>query len=177
MVSIEYRSKPCGRMSSPNIIRRTAHGRVQLGARLSISECSMPETDRLSEPTELTGLEVVERERTPGSTVQVGIRLRLACLSSSSTNQYIEKLGVDRSRTPIHGRVRKADLQPDNGMSPNQILGDETVIRVNGQRHWLFVVVTQTRTEFSTFECFRHERRNSRCCSVADFVRNSRSRI
>lgn len=33
--------------------------------------------------------------------------------------------------------VQKADLQPDSEVAPNQIVVDETAIRVNGHRHWL----------------------------------------
>jgi transposase-like protein len=34
--------------------------------------------------------------------------------------------------------VRKADLQPASDGAPNQIAVDETVIRINDERHWLY---------------------------------------
>ena len=77
-------------------------------------ECSMPEIDRLGEPTEWIDVEFVERERTPRSAIQVDIQLHLAGLSLSNTKQHLERLGVERSRTAIHDWVQKADLQPDS---------------------------------------------------------------
>jgi transposase-like protein len=101
----------------------------------------MPETDRLSEPIEWIDLDFVERERTLGFAIQVGIQLNLAVLSLPSIKQYYEKLGVNRDRIAIHDRVRRADLQPDSDVAPNQIAVDGIVIRVNGQRHWLYAAV------------------------------------
>jgi hypothetical protein len=75
-------------------IRPRADRRVKLGTRRSISEYRIPEIDRLSEPTEWIGLELVERERTPRSAIQVGFQLHLADLSLSNTKQYLEKLDV-----------------------------------------------------------------------------------
>jgi putative transposase len=37
--------------------------------------------------------------------------------------------------------VNKADLQPEPDATPNQIAVDETVIRVNGHREWLYAVI------------------------------------
>jgi putative transposase len=101
----------------------------------------MSEFNRLSESTEWIGLEFVERQRTPEFAIQVGIQLHLAGLSLSNTKQYLERLGVERSRTAIHDWVRKADLQPNSDVDPNQITVDETAIRINGQRHWLYAAV------------------------------------
>ncbi|WP_136590990.1 IS6 family transposase [Salinigranum halophilum] len=115
----------------------------------------MPETNRLSEPTEWIDLEFVERQRTPEFAIQVGIQLHLAGLSLSNTKQYIERLGVKRSRTAIHDWVRKADLQPDCDVSPNQIAVDETVIRVNGQRHWLYAAVDPGTNQFLHVRLFQ----------------------
>ena len=57
----------------------------------------MPETNRLSEPTEWIDLEFVERQRTPEFAIQVGIQLHLAGLSLSNTKQHLERLGVELS--------------------------------------------------------------------------------
>ena len=117
----------------------------------------------------------MERQRTPEVAIQVGIQLHLAELSLSNTKQYLETLGVERSRTAIHDWVRKAELQPDSDVDPNQIAVDETVIRINDQRHWLFAAVDPDTNQFPTFGCFRREQRNLLCCSFASFARNSTS--
>ncbi|WP_152039527.1 IS6 family transposase [Salinigranum salinum] len=115
----------------------------------------MPEIDRLSGPTEWIDLEFVERERTPEFAIQVGIQLHLAGLSLSNTKQYLEKLGVERSRTAIHDWVRKDDLQPDSDVEPNQSAVDETMIRVNGQRHWLYAAVDPGTNQFLHIRLFQ----------------------
>ena len=102
---------------------------------------SMTDFDRLSGCSDWIDLSVVERERTPEPTVEVGIQLHLAGLSRSNTKQYLEMLGVQRSRTAIHDWVHQADLQPAPDTAPNQIAVDETVIRVNGHREWLYDAV------------------------------------
>ena len=83
----------------------------------------------------------VERERTPRSTIQVGIQLHLDGLSLPNTRQALERVGVECSRTAIHTRVQQAELQPNNTASPDQIAVDETAICANGQPHWLFAAV------------------------------------
>lgn len=37
--------------------------------------------------------------------------------------------------------MQKANLQPTSDTAPNQIAVGETVIRVNGERHWLYTAV------------------------------------
>jgi putative transposase len=115
----------------------------------------MPEIDRLGEPTEWIDLEFVERERTPRSAIQVDIQLHLAGLSLSNTKQHLERLGVERSRTAIHDWVQKADLQPDSDVDPDQIAVDETLIRVNDQRHWLFAAVDPDTNQFLHVRLFQ----------------------
>lgn len=115
----------------------------------------MPEIDRLSRNTEWIDLAFVERERTPEFAIQVGIQLHLGGLSLSNTKQHLENLGVERSRTAIHDWVRKAGLQPDSDVDPNQIAVDETVIRVNGQRHWLFAAVDPHTNQFLHVRLFQ----------------------
>jgi Transposase and inactivated derivatives len=101
----------------------------------------MAEFERLSGRTSWVDLEFIERERTPREIVEVGIHLHVAGLSLSNTKQILERLGVERSRTAIHSWVQKADVQPSSDGSPNHIAVDETVIQVNGERHWLFAAV------------------------------------
>jgi putative transposase len=51
--------------------------------------------------------------------------------------------------------VRKADLQPDSDVESNQIAVDETMIRVNGQRHWLFAAVDSDTNQFLHVRLFQ----------------------
>jgi transposase-like protein len=108
----------------------------------------MTEFDRLSERTTWIDLVFVERERTPEQIIEVGIQLYLANLSLSNTKQYLEKLDVERSRPSIHNWIQKADLQPAGDGAPNQIAVDETVIRINDERHWLYAAVNPETKEF-----------------------------
>ena len=89
---------------------------------------SIPEIDRLRGSTDLIDLEFVQRERTPERIIEVGIQLHLAGLSLSNTKQYLERLGVERSRTAIHNWVQKTDVQPTSDTAPDHIAVGETVI-------------------------------------------------
>jgi putative transposase len=115
----------------------------------------MTKNDRLSGSSSWIDLEFVERERTPQPAIEVGIRLHLAGLSLSNTKRELEKLGVERSRTAIHNWVQKADLQPTSNTVPNQIAVDETVIRVNGERCWLYAAVNPATNEFLHVRLFQ----------------------
>jgi transposase-like protein len=59
----------------------------------------------------------------------------------------LKDLGGQRSRKVIHNWVQQANLQPDSGKSPNQIVLDETVIRINEQQFWLYAAVDPQSTE------------------------------
>lgn len=37
--------------------------------------------------------------------------------------------------------MHKCDLQPTDGVSPNHVALDETVIRINDQQYWLYTAV------------------------------------
>jgi len=115
----------------------------------------MPELNRLSGGSEWIDLAFVERERTPEQIIEVGIQLHLAGLSLSNTKQYLEKLGVQRSRTAIHDWVQKADLQPTGDDAVNQIAVDETVIQINNERHWLYAAVDPQTNEFLHVRLFQ----------------------
>ena len=115
----------------------------------------MAECDRLGESIEWIDLEFVERERTPRFAIQLGIQLHLAGLSLSNTKQHLDRLGVDRSRTAIRNWVQKANLQPDSDANPNQIAVDETAIRLNGQRHWLYAAVDPDTNRFHHVRLFQ----------------------
>jgi len=77
----------------------------------------------------------------PSSSLKLVYQLHLAGLSLSNTKQYLERLGVERIRTAIHNWIQKADLQSAGDGAPNQIAVDETVIRINDQRHWRYAAV------------------------------------
>ena len=94
----------------------------------------MPEIDRLNDSIDWIDVEFVQRERTPERIIEVGIQLHLAGLSLSNTKQYLERLGVERSRTAIHNWVQKADLGPTGDAAPDHVAVDETVTRVNDER-------------------------------------------
>lgn len=115
----------------------------------------MPEITRLSGSSDWIELEFVERERTPEQIIEVGIQLHLAGLSLSNTKQYLEKLGVERSRTVIHNWVQKNNLQPSDDGTPNQIALDETVIRVNNKQYWLYAAFDPETNEFLHLRLFQ----------------------
>jgi putative transposase len=108
----------------------------------------MPESGRLNGDSDWIDLEFMERERTPEEIVEVGIQLHLAGLSLSNTKQYLEKLGVQRSRTAIHNWVHKADLQPTGTRSSNYVAVDETVIQLGTDRYWLYAAVDPKTNQF-----------------------------
>jgi len=136
----------------------------------------MPEIDRLDVDTGWIDFDFIERERTPETAIRVGIQLHPAGLSLSNTKQYLETLGVERSRTAIHDWVQKADLQPVSDANPDHIALDETVIQVNDQRHWLYAAVDPETNQFLHVRLFQTRTTNSPCCSCMNFARNSRSR-
>jgi transposase-like protein len=83
----------------------------------------------------------LEREVTPESAMKLGIRLHSAGLSLSDTTQVLELVGVDRCRSTIHNWVQKADLQPTDGVDPNYVAIDETMIQLNDERCCLYAAV------------------------------------
>ena len=114
----------------------------------------MAEIDRLNGDSNWIDLDFVKRERTPEEIVEVGIQLHLTGLSLSNTKQHIENLGVRRSRTAIHNRVQKADLQPTGTRSLNYVALDETVIQLGTERYWLYAAVDPQTNEFLHVKLF-----------------------
>ncbi len=66
--------------------------------------------------------------------MEPGIQLYLAGLSLSNTVIILEIFGVERARSTVHNWVHKADLQPEDGRSPDHVAVDETVIRLNDEQ-------------------------------------------
>jgi len=87
----------------------------------------MPETHRLGESSDWIDLGFVERERTPREIIEVGIRLHVVGVSLSNTKQFLERLGVERSRTAIHNWVQKTDVQPSSDRKLDHIAVDERI--------------------------------------------------
>jgi putative transposase len=101
----------------------------------------MPENTRLSGSIRQIDLAFVEREATPRLLMKLGIQLHLAGLSLSNTVSILERFGVERARFTVHNWVHKADLQPEDGQNPDHVAVDETVIRLNDERYWLYAAV------------------------------------
>ncbi|MFC7174340.1 IS6 family transposase [Haloplanus litoreus] len=101
----------------------------------------MPENASLNGCLDRIELGFVEREATPRLLMKLSIQLHLAGLSLSNTVSILEIFGVERARSTVHNWVHKADLQPEEGRSPDHVAVDETVIRLNDERYWLYAAV------------------------------------
>ena len=101
----------------------------------------MLEFTRLSGRSDGIQLAFVERVCTPTDMMRLGIRLHLAGLSLEKTVHILELLGVDRCRSTVHYWVKKADLEPADGRTPDKIALDETVVKIDGEQYWLFAAV------------------------------------
>jgi transposase-like protein len=108
----------------------------------------MPEFSRLTPSSSDIQLEFVEREQTPRELMRLSIHLHLAGLSLSDTVHVLERFGVDRARSTVHNWVQKAELQPEDGKSPDHVAVDETVIQLTDDRYWLFAAVDPETNEF-----------------------------
>jgi len=80
--------------------------------------------------------------------MKLGIHLHTAGLSLSDTVSVLERFGVDRARSTVHNWVRKADLEPEAGRSPAYVAVDESVIKLDGDRYWLYAAVDPATNEF-----------------------------
>ena len=121
----------------------------------------MPKSDRLIESSDWIDLEFVEHERTPEPIIEMGIQLHLAGLSLSNTKRYLEKWGVQRSRTAIHNWVHKAELEPAPETEPTEIALDEKAINVDGTYEWLFAAI-DTATNELLYVCLFQTRTTER---------------
>jgi len=101
----------------------------------------MSEITRLKDSNDTFALDFVEREATPKDAMKLAVRLHLSGLSLSNTVSVLDVLGINRARSTIHNWVQKADLEPDSGRNPDTIALDETVVKVNGERFWLYAAV------------------------------------
>ena len=101
----------------------------------------MSKNDRLNGCLNEIELGFVEREATPRFLMKLGIQLHLAGLSLSNTVSILELFGVKRARSTVHNWVHKADLQPESNQNPDHVAVDETVIRLNNNKYWLYAAV------------------------------------
>ncbi|MCG1008131.1 IS6 family transposase [Halorubrum lacusprofundi] len=101
----------------------------------------MTDFDRLSERTAWIDLSFVERDRTPRWAIQVGIRCHLDGMSLREVSKFLESFGIYRSHVAVHNWVHKADLQPISTVSTDQLAVDEKMIRLHGQKFWLYEAV------------------------------------
>jgi putative transposase len=101
----------------------------------------MTKNARLSGSIDQIDLAFIEREATPQFLMKLSIQLHLAGLSLSNTVSVLEIFGVKRARSTVHNWVHKADLQPEEGQSPDHVAVDETVIQLNDEQYWLYAAV------------------------------------
>lgn len=94
----------------------------------------MLEIVRIDRDSDRFELDFLEREVTPEPAIKLSIQLHLAELSLSDTVSILDKLGVERCRTAVHNRVKKADLQLLDCADPDHVAVDDTVIQVNDER-------------------------------------------
>ena len=114
----------------------------------------MLDLERLSERITWIDLSFVERRRTPGWAIQVGIRCHLAGISLWDASQFLDELGVQRSHVAVHERVHKADRQPISTVTADQLAVDEKMIRLHGQDHWLYSAADPQTSEICQVSLF-----------------------
>jgi len=99
------------------------------------------ETARFDGPSDAIQLDFVKRVATPIPVMKLAIHLPLVGLSLRKTVIFLEKFGVKRSRSIVHYWVKKSNFEPASGRVPEKIALDETVVRIDGDHHWLFAAV------------------------------------
>lgn len=101
----------------------------------------MHKTTRLNRLRDGFQLDFVERIHTPTDLMRLAIDAHLGGLSLSQTVLLLECFGLNRAQSTVHYWVKQADLEPIGGANPEEVALDETVIKVEGLRLWLFVAV------------------------------------
>jgi transposase-like protein len=101
----------------------------------------MPENARLNDSLDEIELGFVEQEATPRLLMKLSIQLHLDGISLSNTVSNLELFGVDRVKSTAQNWVHKADLQPEDGHSPDHVAVDETVIQLDDEQYWLYAAV------------------------------------
>jgi len=62
-------------------------------------------------------------------------------MSLREVSKFLESFGIYRSHVAVHNWVHKADLQPISTVSTDQLAVDEKMIRLHGQKFWLYEAV------------------------------------
>ncbi len=101
----------------------------------------MAEITRLDGSSHAIEMDIVEREATPKPVMKLAVHLHLGGFSLSNTISVLDSLGISRPRSAVHNWVQKADLEPRPGRDSDRIALDETVVKVDGDRCWLFAAV------------------------------------
>jgi transposase-like protein len=73
--------------------------------------------------------------------MKLALQLYLSGLSLTNTVSILDELCVNRARSTVHNWVQQPDLEPEAGQDPDRIALDETVVKVNGERFWLYAAV------------------------------------
>jgi len=74
--------------------------------------------------------------------MRLAINLHLRGLSLSNTVSILDNFGTNRAHSTVHNWVQKADLEPrGGGRNPEKIALDKTVVKIDGENHWLFAAV------------------------------------
>jgi transposase-like protein len=131
----------------------------------------MAEFDRLNGCIEWIDLSFVERRRTPDWAIQVGFRCHLAGMSLRDASNFLDELGVNWSHVAVHNWVHKADLQPASSVTADQIEVDEKMIRINGQKYWLYGAVDPHSNEFLHVRLFSTTTKQTTRWFLADLNR------
>jgi len=79
----------------------------------------------------------VEREATPKPFLEPDIRFSIAYLSVSYTVSIIENSGDISVTSPVNNWVHDADLQFEDGHSPDHVVVDGPVLELSDEQHWL----------------------------------------
>lgn len=101
----------------------------------------MAEITHLIGPSDASQSDFVDRIHTPKFATGLGIKLHLTGLSLAKAVSVPAGVGVARCRSTVHYWVKQADLKQRTGRSPDKIALDETVVKVDGESHWLFAAV------------------------------------
>ncbi len=118
----------------------------------------MLEDGRFSGSIEQIELGFVEREATPEFLMKLSIHLHLYGPSLSNTIRILEVFGVERARSTAYNWAHKADLQPESEKNLNHVAVDETMVKLNDEKYWLYAAADPERNEllYTTLEPTRN---------------------
>jgi putative transposase len=97
----------------------------------------MPENASFSGIIDQLDSDLVKRGATPRLLMKLSIQLHLSEISVPNTSSIFGIFGIERALSTVHNWVYKADLQPEDGRSPDHVAVDETVFQLNKEQYWL----------------------------------------